>query len=249
MEQVQTIVRDVILTSETVLNRGLDNEYISTTIKVLIGLYAAFAAPKLPPSLVSLMDNVLVRIAFAFVIVLTATRDPSIALMIAIAFIITLQTANKFRLMGTELSVSAPGQSSWLPSAKREQFEDEIVGFQDGSDADVMNGDEDIQADDQDSSEEPSDDTDNVDESPDDNEKFSPFFRGKLQEDFEIMQGSNMSGSVESDAPAAFTTHDQLHSSQSNLVNLADQKSCITNLPNQHCAQGLSLNVPTGVTH
>ena len=39
MEQVQTIVRDVILTSETVLNRGLDNEYISTTIKVLIGLY------------------------------------------------------------------------------------------------------------------------------------------------------------------------------------------------------------------
>ena len=246
MEQVQTIVKDVISTSETVLNRGLDNVYISTTIKVLIGLYAAFAAPKLPPTLVSLMDNVLVRIGFAFVIVLTATRDPSIALMIAIAFIITLQTANKFRLMGTELSVSAPGQSSWLPSAKREQFEDEIVGFQDGPSDDGINGDEDV---DKDSSEEPSDDTDNVDESPDDNEKFSPFFRGKLQEDFEIMQGSNMSGSVESDAPAAFTTHDQLHSSQSNLVNLADQKSCITNLPNQHCAQGLSLNVPTGVTH
>jgi hypothetical protein len=246
MEQVQTIVKDVISTSETVLNRGLDNVYISTTIKVLIGLYAAFAAPKLPPTLVSLMDNVLVRIGFAFVIVLTATRDPSIALMIAIAFIITLQTANKFRLMGTELSVSAPGQSSWLPSAKREQFEDEIVGFQDGPSDDGINGDEDV---DKDSSEEPSDDMDNVDESPDDNEKFSPFFRGKLQEDFEIMQGSNMSGSVESDAPAAFTTHDQLHSSQSNLVNLADQKSCITNLPNQHCAQGLSLNVPTGVTH
>ena len=88
MEQVQTIVKDVISTSETVLNRGLDNVYISTTIKVLIGLYAAFAAPKLPPTLVSLMDNVLVRIGFAFVIVLTATRDPSIALMIAIAFII-----------------------------------------------------------------------------------------------------------------------------------------------------------------
>jgi len=252
MEQVQTIVRDVILTSETVLNRGLDNEYISTTIKVLIGLYAAFAAPKLPPSLVSLMDNVLVRIAFAFVIVLTATRDPSIALMIAIAFIITLQTANKFRLMGTELSVSAPGQSSWLPSAKREQFEDEIVGFENG-DGDM---DSSVPSDDKDSSKkssEPSGDMDSSEEPSGEmepsGEKFSPYFRGKLQEDFEIMQGSNMSGSVESDAPAAFTTHDQLHSSQSNLVNLADQKSCITNLPNQHCAQGLSLNVPTGVTH
>lgn len=245
MEQVQTIVKDVISTSETVLNRGLDNVYISTTIKVLIGLYAAFAAPKLPPSLVSLMDNVLVRIAFAFVIVLTATRDPSIALMIAIAFIITLQTANKFRLMSTELSVSAPGQSSWLPSAKREKFEDEIVGFENG-DGEMDSSEP---SDDKDSSEEPSAEMEPSGEMEPSSEKFSPYFRGKLQEDFEIMQGSNMSGSVESDAPAAFTTHDQLHSSQSNLVDVADQKSCITTLPNQHCAQGLSLNVPTGVTH
>lgn len=255
MEQVQTIVKDVISTSETVLNRGLDNVYISTTIKVLIGLYAAFAAPKLPPSLVSLMDNVLVRIAFAFVIVLTATRDPSIALMIAIAFIITLQTANKFRLMSTELSVSAPGQSSWLPSAKREKFEDEIVGFENGDSGMDSSKKSSESSGDMDSSEEPSGDMDSSEapvgdmDSERSNEKFSPYFRGKLQEDFEIMQGSNMSGSVESDAPAAFTTHDQLHSSQSNLVDVADQKSCITTLPNQHCAQGLSLNVPTGVTH
>ena len=68
--QVQTIVRDSVETIETVLNRSLDNVYISTTIKVLIGLYAAFAAPKLPPSLVDLMDNIIVRVAFAFVIVL-----------------------------------------------------------------------------------------------------------------------------------------------------------------------------------
>ena len=257
MEQVQTIVKDVISTSETVLNRGLDNVYISTTIKVLIGLYAAFAAPKLPPTLVSLMDNVLVRIGFAFVIVLTATRDPSIALMIAIAFIITLQTANKFRLMGTELSVSAPGQSSWLPSAKNEQFEDEIVGFQNeeddldeedasGMDTEMSDGGMDTEMSDGGMDKEMSDGGEVGDMSP---ENFSPFFRGKLQEDFEIMQGGNMSGSIESQQPAAFTNMGQLHNSQSNLVDVADQKSCITNLPNQHCAQGLSLNVPEGVTH
>ena len=253
MEQVQTIVKDVISTSETVLNRGLDNVYIATTIKVLIGLYAAFAAPKLPPTLVSLMDNVLVRIGFAFVIVLTATRDPSIALMIAIAFIITLQTANKFRLMGTELSVSAPGQSSWLPSAKNEQFEDEIVGFQ--------NEEDDLDEEGEGGGDEGDEGGEGVQggvESPEmsvgsemsgGSENFSPFFRGKLQEDFEIMQGGNMSGSIESQQPAAFTNMGQLHNSQSNLVDVADQKSCITNLPNQHCAQGLSLNVPEGVTH
>ena len=36
--QVQTVVRDSVETIETVLNRSLDNVYISTTIKVLIGL-------------------------------------------------------------------------------------------------------------------------------------------------------------------------------------------------------------------
>ena len=91
MEEVQNIVSN----GEKVLNRALDNIYISTAIKVFIGLYAGFAAPKLPPTLVNLMDNILVRIMVAFVIVLTATRDPSIAILIAVAFIITLQTANK----------------------------------------------------------------------------------------------------------------------------------------------------------
>ena len=125
MEEVQNIIEPVVNASEKVLNRALDNVYISTAIKVFIGLYAAFAAPKLPPSLVNLMDNTLVRIVFAFVIVLTATRDPSIAILIAIAFIITLQTANKYRLINTSLSVSDPGESSWLPSAKEQMPEDE----------------------------------------------------------------------------------------------------------------------------
>ena len=120
MEEVQNIIEPVVNASEKVLNRALDNVYISTAIKVFIGLYAAFAAPKLPPTLVNLMDNTLVRIIFAFVIVLTATRDPSIAILIAIAFIITLQTANKYRLINTSLSVAEPGESSWLPSAKDE---------------------------------------------------------------------------------------------------------------------------------
>ena len=125
MEEVQNIINPVVDASEKVINRALDNVYISTAIKVFIGLYAAFAAPKLPPSLVNLMDNTFVRIIFAFVIVLTATRDPSIAILIAIAFIITLQTANKHRLINTTLSVSQPGESSWLPSAKDEMPSDE----------------------------------------------------------------------------------------------------------------------------
>lgn len=301
--QVQTVVRDSVETIETVLNRSLDNVYISTTIKVLIGLYAAFAAPKLPPSLVDLMDNILVRVAFAFVIVLTATRDPSIALMIAIAFIVTLQTANKFRLMGTELSVSAPGQTSWLPSAKREGFYDQTVDFQNPDTPEEAHEDEPEEADDMpeeadDMPEEADDMPEEADETverltrrrnvwrPDGEQKesftdgddegvedltlkirmegegadkvikapteyftdnLSPHFQAKRPEDLQVMKGSNLTGNIERNPTAVFTSNIQFHDVQSNNVDHSDQKSCFKSMANQHCTQGLSLNTPSGV--
>lgn len=258
--QVQTIVRDSVETIETVLNRSLDNVYISTTIKVLIGLYAAFAAPKLPPSLVDLMDNIIVRVAFAFVIVLTATRDPSIALMIAIAFIVTLQTANKFRLMSTELSVSAPGQTSWLPSAKTEGFFDQTVDFQnpDTPEEDEVAPEEDEVAPEEDEvapeeadiPEEATDETVENLTSRRRRERFtaelSPHFQAKRPEDLQVMMGSNLTNNIESDPAAVFTTNAHLKDAQSNQVDSADQLSCVKSMANQHCAQGLSTNTPIG---
>ena len=261
--QVQTIVRDSVETIETVLNRSLDNVYISTTIKVLIGLYAAFAAPKLPPSLVDLMDNIIVRVAFAFVIVLTATRDPSIALMIAIAFIVTLQTANKFRLMSTELSVSAPGQTSWLPSAKTEGFFDQTVDFQnpdipeeghedepeEGHEDEPEEGHED-EPEEADMPEEATDETVENLRSRRRRERFtvelSPHFQAKRPEDLQVMMGSNLTNNIESDPAAVFTTNAHLKDAQSNQVDSADQLSCVKSMANQHCAQGLSTNTPIG---
>ena len=114
MSELKAVVKEL----EKILNRTLDNVYISTALKVFIGLYAAFAAPKIPASLVNLFDNVLVRIGVAFTIVLMATRDASLALLTAVAFIMTLQTANQQRLWKTDLSVANSGESSWLPSAK-----------------------------------------------------------------------------------------------------------------------------------
>ena len=98
MDQVTDLAKNLINQTETILNRGLDNIYITTAIKVFLGLYAGFAAPKLPPSILLLLDNMLFRVVLAFTIVLVATRDPSIALMISVAFIITLQTANDIDL-------------------------------------------------------------------------------------------------------------------------------------------------------
>ena len=128
MEDLQKIIMPLVAPAEKVLNRGLDNVYINTALKVFIGLYAAFAAPKLPPSLVNLMDNVLVRISFAFIIVFMAVRDPSIAIMVAVAFIITLQTANKYRVYQYPHQVNLVGYL--LPKVKKLVNLQQMMKFQ-----------------------------------------------------------------------------------------------------------------------
>jgi len=119
MKDLRKILTPVIKESEKILNKGLGNPYIDTAVKVFIGLYAALAAPQLPPSVILLLDSTIVRVLWAFLIVFLALGNPGIALMASIAFIITLQLANKYKLINSSLSTSEPGRNtSWLPSAK-----------------------------------------------------------------------------------------------------------------------------------
>ena len=108
---------EVVDDIEGSLQYSLSNPYISTTIKVLIALYAAFAAPSLPKGVAMFFDNSLVRILIVILIVYLATRDASMAILVSLAFIFSLQTANKYKLIDTSRSVSPPGQLSWLPSS------------------------------------------------------------------------------------------------------------------------------------
>lgn len=146
MNQMKTFSKSILSELEKILNRGLDNVYLNTALKVFLVLYAALAAPRFPPKLVFLMDNVFVRIGISFLIVFMALRDPSLALMIAVVFIITLQTANKLRLINTSLSSALPGETSWLPSAQIEGFAEEGEEgdeVEEGGEGDVE-GDEDL---------------------------------------------------------------------------------------------------------
>lgn len=113
---------NVIKPIDTILNRTFKNVYITTSIKVFLILYAALAAPRLSPNILGLFDNTLFRITLSFIIVFMATKDVSIALLIAVAFVLTLQTANNLRLVDTSLSVASARDTSWLPSTKLESF-------------------------------------------------------------------------------------------------------------------------------
>mgnify|MGYP001079730107 CR=1 len=223
-DKVIDMVKNVLSESETILNRGIDNPYISTAIKVFLGLYAAFAAPQLPKSLANLMDHTLVRIAFAFVIVFMATRDPSIALMIAVAFIITLQTANKFRLYDTSLSNATAGQVSWLPSVNESVPQEAEVNTQE-----MLEG---------------------VNDNATANQSL---LTDNLNNVVEGMEGAdvpesikNVSSVEEENEPTSFTSNNQFNNAQTNNVPEADQDSCVKTWNNQHCIQGLEKENPNG---
>lgn len=104
--------------TEINLSKFLDNAYVNVSLKVFLALYAAFAAPKLSRRMALLMDSMIVRVIFATLIIYASLHDPVMALLLAIIFIISLQTAAKFQLYETSESVLAPEGISWLPSAK-----------------------------------------------------------------------------------------------------------------------------------
>ena len=106
-------------TLDSGLNSMMSNSYFYVALRVFLVLYAAFAAPALPKTVALLMDSTIVRILFAVVIVYVAIDDPLSGILLAIAFIITLQTANKFKLYSSSESVLSPNGISWLPSAKQ----------------------------------------------------------------------------------------------------------------------------------
>jgi hypothetical protein len=58
-------------------------------ITILIGLYAALIKPPLPKYIINLFSNTLFKIGICFLIIERATKDPQMAIMIAVAFIIT----------------------------------------------------------------------------------------------------------------------------------------------------------------
>lgn len=267
-DSLQTVVVNFIAEAEQILDRGLSNIYIATSIKVFLGLYAALAAPKLPKVLLELMNNIVVRVIWAAVIVVMATKDPSIAIITAIAFIVTLEAGNKMKLYDTSASLSNAGETSWLPSAKGSESPmlpnmgplnpiaelatnaisdvadvatNAITNVADTA-SNVAGGAVDVVS-----------DAVNIN-SEDEVQPFIPHLNSRNISDINMMRNSNITEGLnvneeeEVGAPVAFTSSTQFETAQNNLVPDSNQESCVQSWKNQHCAQGLQSTDPQGYT-
>ena len=88
MEVIDNLTSMITTNLEMVNN----NKILSSVIGLFLILYAALAAPKLPKSVTLWFDNMWFKLGFMFLIAYMATKDPSVAIISAVALLVTLQT-------------------------------------------------------------------------------------------------------------------------------------------------------------
>ena len=91
-----------------------------------ISLYAGLAAPLLPPSILNLFDNGLVRLAFLSLIMWTSTQQPTLALVTAVAFVMVLNALSGRKLL--ELFEGHIAHSNAAGLGDEDEFGETMVG-------------------------------------------------------------------------------------------------------------------------
>ena len=76
----------------------LKNEYVCWGLRIILVLYAAMVAPNLNREVSSIFDNVIVRLIVACVIVFLSFHDTTLAILLSIAFVVSIQTLNKHKV-------------------------------------------------------------------------------------------------------------------------------------------------------
>ena len=83
--------------------KNLQNPYVATSVALFLVLYGGLAAPNLPRSIAKLYDYQVVRLLHVFLIAYMGNKNPSISLLVAVAFILSVQRINK---MNTERQIN-----------------------------------------------------------------------------------------------------------------------------------------------
>lgn len=70
----------------------IQNPYVITVIAVIVVLYGSLMAPRLPPNVARWFDYPFVKMLIIFMIVIIHRVNPMIALLLAVAFLLSIQT-------------------------------------------------------------------------------------------------------------------------------------------------------------
>jgi len=74
------------------------NVWALWTIRIILVIYASFVAPNLNKAGALFFNNMIVRLVLAILIIYLCYVDPCSAILLAVCFIVSVQTLNKYRL-------------------------------------------------------------------------------------------------------------------------------------------------------
>lgn len=86
-----------------------NNKYVYTAITIMLGLYAALLGPELPQTVRKLFENTIFKMVILFLVVVRGNKDPQMALMIAIGYVLTLEYLQKQDVISGFASITSLG--------------------------------------------------------------------------------------------------------------------------------------------
>tara|TARA_Y100000996_G_scaffold409223_1_gene389550 strand:- start:572 stop:1177 length:606 start_codon:yes stop_codon:yes gene_type:complete len=91
-------INKIIDQSETQMKKVMRNPYVYGLLNILLISYSCLIVPKLPENILALLDNIVAKIVVVFLIAYVSNKNASVSLMIAVAFIVTIQLINQNKI-------------------------------------------------------------------------------------------------------------------------------------------------------
>jgi len=168
----------------------LENKNVTAAVSLLLALYAGLAAPALPNVVITFFDTFLGKVLFIFLIAFVASKNVQVAIMLSVAFIVTLNVANK-RYAESFMNIEQFNNENFDADEEEDENEDFHADEEEDFHADEeedFNADEeeDFNADEEEDFNDDEEEDFNADEEEDENEGFAnPHAFSSLDENFE----------------------------------------------------------------
>ena len=78
----------------------LENPYVATFLSLFLAMYGGLAAPQLPSDIAAVFNSDVGRLVVLFLIVFMSVKNPTLAILTAVGFTLSLQVLNQHKLFG-----------------------------------------------------------------------------------------------------------------------------------------------------
>ena len=90
--------KDQLPGSSSMKSALTSNVWALWTIRIVLVIYASFGAPNLNKAGALFFNNMIVRLVLAILIIYLCYVDPTSAILLAVSFVVSVQTLNKYRI-------------------------------------------------------------------------------------------------------------------------------------------------------